>query len=72
MALRCNRPEAPREALPPSSGPEGYLSPTSPNLCVDFEIISPKILGPAYGFVIWPDFYSADGCSPRALSGFWK
>jgi hypothetical protein len=43
-----------------------------------FEIIRPKILGPTYGFVMWPDFCSADGCtegapngcSPRALSGF--
>jgi hypothetical protein len=24
--------------------------PQAPNLCVDFEIIDPKILGPAYGF----------------------
>jgi hypothetical protein len=28
MALRGDWPEAPREALSPSSGPGGYLSPT--------------------------------------------
>jgi hypothetical protein len=30
MALRDNRPKAFREAFFPSSGPGGYLSPTSP------------------------------------------
>jgi hypothetical protein len=33
MALRGNWPEAPREDLSPSSGPGGYLSPTSCGLC---------------------------------------
>jgi hypothetical protein len=58
--------------------PRDICPPQAPNLLVDFEIIEPKILGPVYGFVIWPDFYSAIGCtegapigcSPRALSGF--
>jgi hypothetical protein len=58
--------------------PKDICPPQAPNLWVDFEIIGPKILGPAYEFVIWPDFYSAIGCtegapigcSPRDLSGF--
>jgi hypothetical protein len=50
MALRNNGPRAFRDAFLPSSGPEGYLSPTSPNLCVDFEIIGPKIPGLAHDF----------------------
>jgi hypothetical protein len=37
--------------------------PQAPNLWVDFGIISPKILGPVYGFVTWPDFCFADGCT---------
>jgi hypothetical protein len=78
MALRGNWPEAPREAFSPSSGPGDICPPQAPNLWFDFEIISPEILGPAYEFVMWHDFYSIDGCtevapigcSPRALSGF--
>jgi hypothetical protein len=54
--------------------PRDICPPQAPILWVDFEIIDRKFLGPAYGFVIWPDFYSAkgapNGCSPRALSGF--
>jgi hypothetical protein len=50
--------------------PGDICPPQAPNLWVDFEIIGPKILGPAYGFLIWPDFCYAVGCSPRALRGF--
>jgi hypothetical protein len=58
--------------------PGDICPPQAPNLRVDFEIISPKILGLAYGFIIWHDFCFADGCtfgapigcSPRAFSGF--
>jgi hypothetical protein len=60
--------------------PGDICPPQAPNLWVDFEIIIPKILGLTHGFVIWHDFCFADGCtvgapigcSPRALSGFWK
>jgi hypothetical protein len=53
--------------------PEDIRPPQAPNLRVDFEIIDSKVLGPACGFVAWPDFCSivgcTVGCSPRALSG---
>jgi hypothetical protein len=50
MALRSNGPGAFREAFLPSSGPGEICPPQAPNLCVDFEIIGPEILGLAYDF----------------------
>jgi hypothetical protein len=65
-----NRFAAPCKGRSPSSGPGDICPPQAPNLWVDFEIIDSKVIGPACGFVAWPDFCTVVGCSPRALSGF--
>jgi hypothetical protein len=55
----------PRPFARPSSllvDPGDICPPQAPNLLVDFEIIGPKILGPACGF----DFHFGDGRFERA------
>jgi hypothetical protein len=46
--------------------PRDICPPQAPNLWVDFEIISPKILDPARMFIMWRGFHSANGCTKSA------